>query len=240
MEQSKLQQYIINQRDWSLRQPVKEPIVLLLTGGLDSSVLAEICIHELESIVYPLYIRRGGTTQKKEEQAAKSVVSYLQNKYGERRIKDLFMLECTIPPTSLRKGFSEDKIAQSGWPMRNTILELYAVQYASSLIQKGVRVRTITTGSIDDDIHPDSQPMSFLAATLAVCVNLNDWSWQVMAPYLQAGIFPGKDSLSKKDIVEWGREHNFPFHVTYSCPRGAIRSCGTCKDCKIRKKLLGE
>jgi 7-cyano-7-deazaguanine synthase in queuosine biosynthesis len=240
MEQAELRRYITNQRGWSLRQPVKEPIVLLLTGGLDSSLLAEICVHELKSMVYPLYIRRGSTTQEKEEQAAKSVTTYLQSKYGGRKIKDLVVLDCTVPPTSLRKSFSKNKIIQSGWPMRNTILELYAIQYAFSLDQKGVHIRTVATGSVDDDIHPDSQPISFLATTLATCVNLNDWSWQVMAPYLQTGIFPDKSSLSKKDIVEWGREHSFPFHITYSCPQGAIRPCGTCKDCKIRKKLLGE
>ena len=44
-------------------------------------------------------------------------------------------------------------------------------------------------------------------------------------------------SVEKPGIVEFGKAHELPFDLTYSCETGATPSCGKCPSCKDREVL---
>ena len=230
-----LDKLLIAQRGWSLRLPKDEPIVLMLTGGLDSSLLAEVCLRELHAQVYPLYIRRGAKAEQYEERAAIDVVAYLKKKYDN--MHELYTIDAEIPPSKLKKQFDETYVKRMGHPMRNVIAELYAVQYAVMLSQTGTKVRTVAIGSINEDVSPDGHPASFLASTVATCVSMDDWSWQITAPYLLDGLLADTVKIHKEDIVAWGKRQGFPFHLTRSCISGSVRPCDACSACLRRNTL---
>ncbi len=232
-----LEKILVDRRGWSLRQPRNENIVLMLTGGLDSSLLAEMSISELGARVFPFYIRRGAQAEKHEEAAARAVVHYLQEKYDDR-IADLYSVDADIPPQRLKKSLDPAFVKRHGHPMRNAIAELYAVQYATMLSQNGEPSHTIAVGSIDGDVRPDSQPISFLTTSLTACLHMDDWQWQIMSPFMIDGLLPGKKKISKKDILDWGVEHQFPLHLTRSCTSGTAQPCDECTACVRRNELF--
>lgn len=55
-----------------------------------------------------------------------------------------------------------------------------------------------------------------------------DRSTTVVAPFVD---------WSKKDVVEYARQKNLPFDLTYSCEAGTQPVCGTCASCRDREAL---
>lgn len=43
--------------------------------------------------------------------------------------------------------------------------------------------------------------------------------------------------VEKPAIVEFGKAHDLPFHLTYSCEKGTRPPCGQCPSCKDREAL---
>lgn len=232
-----LSRTLIDQRGWDLRQPHGENVVLMLTGGLDSSLLTAMCLEVLQARVFPLYVRRGSRAQQYEEQAAWAVVKYLQDKYGDN-MQDLYVIEAEIPPADIKSTLPTSYLNRIGHPMRNAMLQLYAVQRAVMLSQGGVPVHSVLAGSVNGDISPDTNLASYLATTLTTCIGLDDWQWQVMSPYLVDGLLPGKDGLYKGDLLVWAKAHDFPLQLTRSCMSASAKPCGGCTACVRRDKLF--
>ena len=44
-------------------------------------------------------------------------------------------------------------------------------------------------------------------------------------------------NIEKPGICEFGKSHDLPFHLTYSCELGVAPPCGTCPSCKDREVL---
>jgi 7-cyano-7-deazaguanine synthase len=44
-------------------------------------------------------------------------------------------------------------------------------------------------------------------------------------------------SIVKPGIIEFGRTHSLPFHLTYSCEGGTAPPCGVCPSCRDRAAL---
>lgn len=224
-------------RSWSLRQPNGESVVVLMSGGIDSSVLAELCIKQLSTTLYPLYIRRGAKAEDRELEATKRIVDYLRAKYPTN-IYPLKVISCTLTPLELSNAWSHEKIQTRGIPLRNLMLISLAVQYACSLHDS---IRTIILGAEkvlpEGGEYPDMSLQSLFANSLAICSNLDQWNWQVMSPLLIAGLVPGKSYLTKKDLVDWANENQFPIDYTYSCTSGN-EECLQCRSCKARSEII--
>jgi 7-cyano-7-deazaguanine synthase len=63
---------------------------------------------------------------------------------------------------------------------------------------------------------------------------------------IRAGTRPSTDirietpliRLSKRDIVQKGRELGAPFHLTWSCYRDSDTACGVCDSCALRLRAF--
>jgi hypothetical protein len=228
---------LVTKRGWSVRQPVNEPVVILMSGGIDSSVLAELCIKNLGNILYPLYIKRGAKAELRELEATQKIINYLRNLYPEN-IKDLKTVSCEVVPKELYDSWGSEEVQIKGLPLRNIMLISLAVQYATSLKET---IRTVIIGAEkvlpEGSEYPDMSLLSLVADTIMVCSNTNDWDWQVMSPLMIPGLFPHKDYVTKNDLVLWAQSNNFPLDDTYSCTSGN-EECFLCKSCMAKKRII--
>lgn len=244
MENQQLEQKIkdifLEKRGFVVQPPKNNNAILLLTGGLDSSLAGAMCIELWNTTIFPLYVKRKASAEQYELSAARKITSYLKRGYGNKA-KDLFIIESEIPPHNIKKRLSKKRIEVKGYQFRNAILQSYAFQYGLILNDSGVKINTILIGSIagsSDDYMPDSQPFTYLINSLYGCVNTEDWKWQIISPFYQEGLLKGKNKLTKTDLIAWGSINKFPFKLTRSCNRNGKLACGRCTSCKDRLKAF--
>lgn len=223
---------LIEKRGYVTKVPQGENIILLMTGGLDSSIGAELCIRQWDATVYPLYIRRGATAQEWEIKSLEKVYEYLDKKY-QSRIQKPFYIDSKIPASELKSGLSQERVFTKGHPLRNTIIQMYAVQYGVMLNDQNIEVNSILAGSVGSDFFPGSRQIDLHLNTLTVCQNLEEWHWQIISPF-HLNLLDNDEPLRKIDLIEWGSKNQFPFELTRTCTRGEEISCGKCNECKER------
>jgi 7-cyano-7-deazaguanine synthase in queuosine biosynthesis len=230
---------LVKRRGYVYAIPHNEPVVLTMTGGLDSSIAARLIIEQWKVTVYPIYIIRGACAEKYEIEAVRRVHKYISQIYPER-IKEIVFVTAEVPPKEIKRRLSRDRVVQHGHPLRNPILQSYAVQYAISLSDQGVPIRTVVVGSIASDHFPGSRPGDLIVNTLYVCTNLDEWQWQIVSPYFQPGLLKGKERMTKYDLIQWGITHSFPFEITRTCTADSAQACGICSACCERLEAFAE
>lgn len=228
----KIKDILIEKRGYDTKIPLNENVILLMTGGLDSSVGAELCIKEWNVTVYPLYIKRGATAQQWEIESLEKVYEYLRSKYPTN-IKKPFYIDSKIPASEIKGGLDQNRVFTKGHPLRNTIMQMFAIQYGVMLNDQKVEVNSVLTGSVGSDFFPGSRQIDLQLNTLTVCQNLEEWKWQIISPF-HMNLLNNTEPLKKIDLIRWGIENKFPFELTRTCTRGGQISCGECNECKER------
>lgn len=233
----KIENILLNERDFITRVEENTPIVLLVSGGLDSIVSISYIIETFKSEIYPLFIRRGARAEKYEIESALYYVDFYKRKYPGK-IHDLFVLTADIPSSVLKKDFPKERINAIGHPLRNSTLQNYAVMYATYLNGKfDTSISTIFTGSVGDDTTcPELSILSLRAQTLNVCLNLGDWMWQITSPLIDPLL--SSKTVYKRDLILWTKEKNIPLNKTRTCVSDTPIADGTCNECKRRLKVF--
>lgn len=236
----RVEKIISGTRGFVFNIPTNKEVVFLMSGGIDSSVGAELIIKNWGVKLFPLYIMRGASASIYEYEAVKNVVSYLSLKYPKNVSAPLFTINLNIPPIEIKSNLSLERIVKKGHPLRNSILQSVAVQYAVSLNDMGKNINTVFVGSVSSDYFSGSRLVDLRVNTLYICCNLDEWGWQIASPMLEKGLIVGKDQLTKKDLVKWGYENSFPFGMTRTCTTKNQCPCGGCEECKERIKTFKE
>ena len=192
---------IISKRDSKTRKPQNKNAVILLTGGVDSSILADMYLSWSKSgKIYPIYIKRGAKAEKFELLSAKKVVKYFAQKYPNR-IKKLVIVEAQIPPKVFKNKMDKNKVIFGGYKVRNAVLINYAVMYALMLNDNKVNVHTILIGKVSSDFFTGSRKEDLKATMLQVCLNTEDWRWKVVSPAFEPEFFKAFGSAQTKYAV---------------------------------------
>lgn len=228
-----LENLLIQKRGYIYALPKNQNVILTMTGGIDSSIGAQLLVENWNSTIYPFYLKRGATAEKQELLAANKVVNYLKQKYPNK-VKDLMVASAPIPPKEIKPNLSRDRIVHRGHPLRNSILQSYAVEYGTSLNDQGVKLNTILVGSVASDYFPGSRDVDLLMNTLYTCLNLEEWNWQILSPFFQSGLLNNKYRIKKIDLIKWGGKNNFPFNLTRTCTSDSDIACGKCSECQER------
>ena len=206
--------------------------IILLSGGLDSSVTAYIAQREgyqLSALSF-LY----GQQHDKEIKSAKKIASSLS-------IKDhvFFQLDLSqFGGSSLLKN-SEQSISSPNHvsdigktipdtyvPGRNTIFLSIALGFAETR-----NADAIFTGvtAMDYSGYPDCRPEYIHAfqqlANLATKKTVSGDNIQIKTPLIH---------LNKAEIITNGAKLNVPFEHTWSCYNGREKACGQCDSCQLR------
>jgi len=235
--QKKIEDILLNERGFIAREPLDEDVVVLCSGGLDSSVMIERIIEEYNFKVHPLFIKRGARAEKFEEQAFNFFAAFYKSRFPDN-IGEIAKLDYIIPPKKFKEHFPKALALTQGHPLRNSTMQNLAVMYAVALNGKlGLDIRTILTGSVaEDNTEPELGLLSLRAQTLNTCINLADWRWQITSP-LTDTIFREKP-LYKVNLIKYAVARSIPLEKTRTCFSGNEIADGTCFNCKKRLKAF--
>jgi len=198
----------------------KEKVVVLWSGGLDSTVLVKKYLSEGKE-VYPITIYYGQRHKKEIE-----FVKKLEEIFGiKSKIVDLSGLREILRSRLTSEFENEGEGEGEGYivPNRNMILLSVAIAYAISI---GANVVGISTSKSDSVIFPDSS-REFLEAMNLSSVLGNNNKVRLDFPFI---------NLTKSEIIKLGLELGVPFEFTWTCYEGKERPCLRCPSCLERVK----
>lgn len=189
-------------------------VVVLLSGGLDSTVLAA-SAHKVERLRACLSFRYGQPHMEAEMMAAR--------KWCADREVERVVVDVPMPGVSAAMRTGIGSAGPRVMPGRNLVLIAHAVQYAATVGAAEVHIGACADDAAD---YPDCRP-DFVAAAAGLAAV---YGVRVEAPYLH---------LRKTDIVRVARGLGVDIAATWSCyqPRtvGMIFwPCGTCNACRLR------
>ncbi len=240
-----IEQIFILKRKYTIRIPKKNtPVILILSGGLDSVITWVYLMSVYELKVYPLFLRRGQRRVKLEENSVDYFYKYFRKLFPELCMP-VKKMDAFIPPLAIRFPItiaSNEKVGNRGrWrgiPMYSAMLTSVAVQYAYFLeITSKVRARTIFAGfmALDGIAMKDETLTAIRINNLSICELSDDYSWQVIALPIEKeiGFFYNKDKF-----IAWAASQNIPLEKTRSCIMWEKNHCGRCISCLSRKEAF--
>ncbi|MEM3910952.1 MAG: 7-cyano-7-deazaguanine synthase QueC [Saccharolobus sp.] len=207
----------------------RKKILVVASGGLDSTVAATKLIREGNDVVL-LHFNYRHKAEEREREAVRKIAEYLQVPLIEIDT-DLFKM---IGHSTLIKGGGDivkDRSGEEGaefaheWvPARNLILLSVAIAIAESngfdAIASGINLE-------ESGAYPDNE-MEFIRL-------LNKVSPYATGPNKKVEMLMPVGNLVKHEIVKLGYEIGAPLHLTWSCYEGGQKHCGKCGPCYMRK-----
>lgn len=203
-------------------------IAVLVSGGVDSSVLVANLLEQGERVVHPLYVRFGLAWEGSEHEHLRRFLATVEH----RRLAPLVVLESPIAgiygahwsvagEAVPDEGTADDAVYLPG---RNVLL----------LAQPSVwcalhDVHTIALGTLKGNPFPDSTP-EFFDGFAALAARAMGHRLSVITPFA---------TLTKADVLELGR--GLALEHTFSCidPRDG-HHCGRCNKCAERRRAFAE
>lgn len=189
--------------------------VLLLSGGLDSTVLLFHLRADGQEVL-PLALRYG-QRHVKEVCAALAIAP-------ETVVLDLPGVQ-TIKPEVPDGHYNDEAMKTIVYPNRNMIFLAYAVGVA---VDQKAEAVAYAAHAGDHTIYPDCRPEFVMSMRDAI--KRGNWD----APDLYTPFI----NDTKADIVRRGADLGVPFELTWSCYKGGAVHCGTCGTCVERKEAF--
>jgi len=204
--------------------------VVLLSGGLDSSTVLAMAVHEGYDVHALSFDYR--QRHSRELESAKKIAEY----YGvpHKIIKiDLRQIggsaltdDIDVPERNVDE--IKDEIPITYVPARNTILLSFALAYAEVIEADAI---FYGANAIDYSGYPDCRP-EYVDA-FEKCANLGT---KRGAEGKLIRIFAPIIHMTKAEIIKKGMELGVPYELTWSCYRGGEKACGRCDSCLLRLK----
>jgi len=205
----------------------KPKAVVLLSGGMDSTVCVAEAIHSgYEPCT--LHVNYGQRTEKHELKSFDDVSDYfgVKNKLVTD-IKHLVAIggsSLTDKKIEVTKADLENKEIPSSYvPFRNANILSIAVSWAEVIEAKAVFI-----GAVEEDSsgYPDCRKAFFEQYEKMVELGTKpSTSIKIKTPIIH---------LKKSEIVKRGLELKVPFHLTWSCYQSEDQACGVCDSCALR------
>lgn len=190
---------------------------LLLSGGLDSAVLAASLLYARHRVV-PISASYGQPHEERERRAALAVARALGLPSPvPLQLPQLGGME-TIPDGH----YTDESMKATVVPNRNMVLLSHA---GSIALRTGCDAVAYAAHAGDHAIYVDCRPEFAKAMELAFAVI----GLQLHAPFL---------GWTKDRIVRHGATLDTPFGLTWSCYRGGVAHCGTCGTCFERREAF--
>jgi 7-cyano-7-deazaguanine synthase len=206
--------------------------VVLLSGGMDSCVTAEIARREVRHLG-ALHVSYGQRTAARERRAFAEIADALA--IEERLTADIGYLSAiggsslTDPAISVTEADLEAGEPPSSYvAFRNTHLLAIAVSWAEVQGAKAVYI-----GAVEEDSsgYPDCRRVYYDAFEELVRQGTRMTEFAVRTPVI---------AMRKSEIVRRGVDLGAPLHLTWSCYRNDEVACGTCDSCALRLRGFRE
>ncbi len=205
---------------------LKKDIVILYSGGMDSSVSLYQYAERIRLAVSFNYGSKHNACEIKYATLNCKALSI------EHRIIKLDMNKMGIVSDLLQSGgeipdghYEDDNMKKTVVPFRNGIMLSIAAGLAESMDCKYLM---ISNHAGDHAIYPDCRENFIQSMNDAIRLGTYN-EIEIMAPFT---------NLTKREIAMIGKKINVPFENTYSCYNGQDVHCGTCGTCSERKEAL--
>lgn len=206
-------------------------MIVLLSGGLDSTVLAAHILTTEPGPVEALSVHYG-QRHAREISAAAAIAAH----YGiAHDVADLEPLRGLLAGSALTGGgvpvpqghYSAPSMAATVVPNRNMIMLAVAAGVAAA---RGHRQVAIAVHAGDHPIYPDCRPEFIAAANLAALLGTAGYGdVSITAPFV---------NMAKADIAALGARLSAPMGLSWSCYEGGDVHCGRCGTCVERAEAF--
>jgi 7-cyano-7-deazaguanine synthase len=207
----------------------KSRAVVLLSGGMDSSVCAALAVRDYDAAA--VHVSYGQRTQERERQSFLAICQRL-------KIHDLLMVRneafraiggSALTDESIPVPDAEDigrDIPVTYVPFRNAHFLAVAVSWAEVL-----RAEKVYIGAVEPDSsgYPDCRPAYYEAFNEVVKTGTRDGRIRILTPLI---------AMRKAEIVRLGLELGAPFDLTWSCYSREDEACGVCDSCVLRLRAF--
>ena len=243
-----IEEHFLKKRGYVFKMPKPgESVILLYSGGIDSTVAWSYLIEQYKLHVYPLILT------KKNKFAQQRTIHYFKKffkvKYGDYYHQPLEISSSFFPPKLFKNMFNLKKVhpevilnySAENFQVFNFLSGLNALSPISGLIyqkylenQYNLKIKAIFLAVLaDDGTEIASQSFTYLRKTLFF---LDDF---VPSGDLQiASIFFEKELglfSEKNDIIKLGaKKLKLPLEKTYSCYKNKLFHCNSCLACYSR------
>jgi len=205
--------------------------VCLVSGGMDSCVMAAIACEENAEVAF-LHVSYGQRTEARERRAFEELADrFSVHKRLAVSIESLkaiggsSLTDDAIPVTAANLDAPE--IPTSYVPFRNAHMLAIATSWAEA-----IGARRIYIGAVAEDSsgYPDCRPEFYQAFQRAIDAGTKpETKVEIVTPVIH---------LTKSEIVRRGLELGAPLELTWSCYTAEDRACGRCDSCALRLRAF--
>ncbi len=251
----KLNQVLTFIRDYPAQMPPpKTHVLLLISGGLDSTLLWLLLALKYKLHVHPIHLQ---SLKKPSSQTKylKKILPFFQSQLKNLYHQPLF-LTYQLPLKS--PSFQASPPHLKNWNLANLVVNpktnqttvmaianstrlfhftAIAVQVAHQLrLTHNYNLTHIFFGLVPEDAQTarESTLTTLRSLTLTTTIIFGDPDWQLLAPIDRKLNF----YYPKPKLLQYGARHNFPFHLTWSCDYNGHYHCGLCYSCRGRKEAF--
>ena len=203
--------------------------MVLLSGGMDSSVCAALAARDHEAAA--LHVSYGQRTEERERQSFLAICQRL-------KIHDRLMIRneafrqiggSALTDESIDVPHADmigHDIPVTYVPFRNAHFLATAVSWAEVL-----GATKIYIGAVEPDSsgYPDCRPAYYKAFNDVVKAGTKKGNIEIVTPLI---------AMRKAEIVRLGLELGAPFDLTWSCYSRADQACGVCDSCVLRLRAF--
>jgi 7-cyano-7-deazaguanine synthase len=224
------QQFKIINQSLSLMTISKQSrAVVLLSGGMDSSVCAALAARDYDAAA--VHVSYGQRTEERERQSFLAICERLNirdklivRNEALRAIGGSALTDQTIDvPTAKELGLG---VPVTYVPFRNAHFLAVAVSWAEVLGAEKVYIGAVEP---DSSGYPDCRPAYYKAFNEVAKTGTKDGLIEIVTPLI---------AMRKTDIVRLGLELGAPFDLTWSCYSREDRACGICDSCVLRLRAF--
>ncbi len=229
---------LIENRGYLREIPCDEYVILIFSGGMDSTILIDVIIRQWNSKVVLLYYKRKSKNQKWEEESVDYFFNFYQERFPQNLI-ELIKLEIEIPLRFNKEYLDRTRQKVMMLPLRNTIMWGNAFTQAAYLSGKyKTTIRTVIVGSVKEDISsPESGILSILSQNVHTCISMGIWYYQLLAPFIDGSL---EKVYSKVNLLQYAKKHIIPIERTRSCFGADKEPCNRCLACDNRNNAYAQ
>src|SRR4051812_16301019 len=209
--------------------------VVLLSGGMDSTVCAAIAAREYGAVsVAAMHISYGQRTEARERQAFNSVADRLG--ISKRMLIENRSLAQIGGSALTDKNIAVPKSGHIGPPRREipiTYVPFRNAHFLSAAVSwaEVVGAEKIYIGAVAQDSsgYPDCRPEYYEAFNQVIRAGTKEGGIEITTPLI---------ALRKAEIIRRGLELGAPLELTWSCYTEEREACGVCDSCVLRLRAF--